>query len=56
MHTDGIKPEEIKINYACALTQLAGADETIKEGDLVETRDFNYKALTDSKLVLVYEN
>jgi redox-sensitive bicupin YhaK (pirin superfamily) len=32
------------------------ADETIKEGDLVETRDFSYKALTDSKLVLVYEN
>jgi redox-sensitive bicupin YhaK (pirin superfamily) len=32
------------------------ADETIKEGDLVETRDFKYNALTDSKLVLVYEN
>jgi redox-sensitive bicupin YhaK (pirin superfamily) len=32
------------------------AGETIKEGDLVETRDFNFKALTDSKLVLVFEN
>jgi hypothetical protein len=30
-------------------------DETIKEGDLVETKDFNFKALTDSKLILVYK-
>jgi len=30
-------------------------DETLKEGYLVETRDFNYKAKTDSKLILAYE-
>jgi len=30
-------------------------NETIKEGDLVETRNFNYKAASDSKLILVYE-
>ena len=30
-------------------------DETIKEGDLVETKDFNFKALTDCKLILVHE-
>jgi redox-sensitive bicupin YhaK (pirin superfamily) len=29
--------------------------ETIREGDLVDTRDFSYKALDDSKLILVYE-
>ena len=29
--------------------------EKIKEGDLVECRDFNFKASTDSKLILVYE-
>ena len=29
--------------------------ETITEGDLVEARDFNFKAATDSKLVLAYE-
>ena len=33
----------------------SSADETLREGDLVETRDFNFKALTDSKLILVYE-
>ena len=30
-------------------------NETVKEGDLVETRDFNYEATTDSKLILAYE-
>jgi redox-sensitive bicupin YhaK (pirin superfamily) len=30
-------------------------NETIREGDLVDTRDFSYKALDDSKLILVYE-
>jgi redox-sensitive bicupin YhaK (pirin superfamily) len=30
-------------------------DETVMEGDLIDTRDFNYKALTDSKLILIYE-
>jgi len=29
--------------------------ETIREGDLIDTRDFNFKAKTDSKLILVYE-
>jgi hypothetical protein len=29
--------------------------ETVKEGDLIETRDFDYKAVTDSKLILAYE-
>ncbi len=32
------------------------ADKTIREGNLVDTRDFEYKALTDSKLILVYES
>jgi redox-sensitive bicupin YhaK (pirin superfamily) len=32
------------------------ADETIREGYLVDTRDFEYTALADSKLILVYEN
>jgi len=30
-------------------------EEIIKEGDLVETRDFSYMAATDSKLILIYE-
>jgi len=30
-------------------------EEIIKEGDLVETRDFNYMAAADSKLILIYE-
>jgi len=29
--------------------------ETIREGDLVESRDFNFKASTDCKLILVFE-
>jgi len=29
--------------------------EVITEGDLIETRDFNFKAAADSKLVLAYE-
>lgn len=31
------------------------AEETLREGDLVETRDFNFEALSDSKLILAYE-
>lgn len=31
-------------------------DKTVREGFLVDTRDFEYKALTDSKLILVYES
>lgn len=31
------------------------ADETVSEGDLVDTRDFNFKATTDSKLIIAYE-
>ena len=33
----------------------ASDDETLREGDLVETRDFNYEAKTESKLILSYE-
>lgn len=29
--------------------------ETLREGDLIDTRDINYKAETDSKLILAYE-
>jgi redox-sensitive bicupin YhaK (pirin superfamily) len=29
--------------------------EALTEGDLIETRDFKYKAKTDSKLILVFE-
>jgi len=31
------------------------AGETLMEGDLVETRDFKFKAKTDSKLILAFE-
>jgi redox-sensitive bicupin YhaK (pirin superfamily) len=31
------------------------AGETLTEGDLVETRDFKFKANTDSKLILAFE-
>jgi redox-sensitive bicupin YhaK (pirin superfamily) len=31
------------------------ADETIREGYLVDTRDFEYKALSESMLILIYE-
>jgi len=31
------------------------AGETLTEGDLVDTRDFKYKATTDSKLILAFE-
>lgn len=30
-------------------------DETVTEGDLIDTRDFSFKAQRDSKLILVYE-
>ncbi len=33
----------------------SSADEPLKEGDLVDTRDFSFKAQTDSKLILVHE-
>jgi len=33
----------------------SSGDETLKEGDLVDTRDFNFKATADSKLILAYE-
>lgn len=32
------------------------SNKTVREGFLVDTRDFEYKALTDSKLILVYES
>ena len=31
------------------------ASEALTEGDLVETRDFKFKAKTDSKLILAFE-
>lgn len=31
-------------------------DKTLREGHLVDTRDFKYKALSDSQLILVYEH
>ena len=39
------------------VTSGAGSskDETLREGDLVETSNFNIKALTNSKLILSYE-
>jgi len=39
------------------ITSGAGAsdDEKLREGDLVETRDFNYQAKKASKLILSYE-
>jgi len=30
-------------------------NEPIKEGDLIETKDFNFEAVADSKLILAYE-
>ena len=35
--------------------QSAGENEVLTEGDLVETRDFSFKASKDSKLIFVYE-
>jgi redox-sensitive bicupin YhaK (pirin superfamily) len=35
--------------------QGKSTDEILREGDLVETRDFAYKALSDSKLILIFE-
>jgi len=29
--------------------------QTVREGDLIESSDFNFKATTDSKLIIVYE-
>lgn len=39
------------------VTVGAGAcnGKTVREGDLIDTRDFSFKALQDSKLILVYE-
>jgi redox-sensitive bicupin YhaK (pirin superfamily) len=43
----------------CIIYVSSGAgssmDETLREGDLVETSNFSIKALTDSKLIVVYE-
>jgi redox-sensitive bicupin YhaK (pirin superfamily) len=43
----------------CIVYVSAGAgsslDETLREGDLVETSNFKIKALTDSKLIIAYE-
>jgi len=33
----------------------SSADETLREGDLVDTRDFSIKALSDAKLIIAYE-
>lgn len=39
------------------ITEGVGTSEqkTVREGNLVDTRDFNFKAIEDSKLVMVYE-
>lgn len=39
------------------VTTGAGSSEgeTLREGDLVDTRDFKFKALSDSKLIIAYE-
>ena len=43
----------------CIVYVSAGAgsslDETLREGDLIETSNFKIKALTDSKLIIAYE-
>jgi len=43
----------------CIIYVTSGAgtslDETLREGDLVETSNFSVKALTDSTLIVVYE-
>jgi len=33
----------------------SSGEASLKEGDLVDTRDFNFKANNDSKLILIYE-
>lgn len=43
----------------CIIYMSSGAgsslDETLREGDLVETSNFTIKALADSKLIVIYE-
>lgn len=43
----------------CIIYVTSGAgssmDETLREGDLIETSNFSIKALADSKLIVVYE-
>ncbi len=44
----------------CVVYQITGAgeseEESLTEGDLVETWDFSFKASTESKLILAYES
>lgn len=51
--------EAVEQPGACLAYVTAGAgtceSETIREGDLVDTRNFSFKALSDSKLILIYE-
>jgi hypothetical protein len=56
-HVDAGKT--IKQPGRCLVYITAGTgkseQKTVREGHLVDTRDFSFKAITDSKLVLVYE-
>jgi hypothetical protein len=51
--------ERIKQAGRCLTYMTTGSGlcnkEKIAEGDLIDTRDFDYKASTDSKLILIYE-
>jgi len=54
------KGETIKQAGRCLAYVTSGAGttegETVREGYLIDMRDFEYKALADSKLILIYEN
>jgi len=53
------KGENLKQPGRCLIYVTVGAgssaDETLREGDLVDTRDFSFKALSDAKLIIAYE-
>jgi len=53
------KGESLKQPGRCLVYVTTGAgssaDETLREGDLVDTRDFSFKALSDAKLIIAYE-
>ena len=53
------KGESLKQAGRCLVYVTTGAgssaDETLREGDLVDTRDFSIKALSDAKLIIAYE-
>jgi len=51
--------ETLQQSGTCLVYVTTGAgtceDETIREGDLVDTRNLKLKVLSDSKLILIYE-